>query len=161
MDVILMRHGHAISDLSVPVDEWRWLTAAGRRNIQKIGALIHRDGAVSRIVASPLVRAVQTAELIAAANPTAQKVEIDAALTPRGLNRERLMGILSESTNETRVVLVSHYPKIGDVAAELLGRAPRGGFTPGTAVCFRYSDQSNHPFLWRLDGESLDFDKQL
>ena len=66
MRVTLIRHGEAGDD--APDDESRALTVRGRSDTRRVGRVLARRGIrFSLIVSSPLVRAVQTAEIVAAA----------------------------------------------------------------------------------------------
>src|SRR5262249_9528193 len=66
MKVLLIRHTHAVDGDEALDDEARWLTAKGRTLARAVGARLRDDEIVpDAIVTSPLVRAVQTAELVA------------------------------------------------------------------------------------------------
>src|SRR5678815_2243675 len=67
MDVLVIRHGHAV-DLGgdLKVDGHRWLTTKGRTRTREVGKLLRKEGIrFDAIRTSPLVRATQTAELVA------------------------------------------------------------------------------------------------
>src|SRR5262245_19157912 len=67
MHVLLVRHGTATSPDFAPTDEMRWLTDTGRLGVREIGrTLVGMGLRFSRMYTSPLVRAVQTAEILAA-----------------------------------------------------------------------------------------------
>ncbi len=66
MRVTLIRHAEAGDD--APRDESRALTSRGRADARRLGRALARRGVrFTAIVTSPLVRAVQTAEIVAAA----------------------------------------------------------------------------------------------
>ena len=67
MRVTLIRHAEAGDD--APRDESRALTVRGRADARRLGRALARRGVrFTLIVTSPLVRAVQTAEIVAAAD---------------------------------------------------------------------------------------------
>ena len=59
-----MRHGDA--EPSAVSDEVRPLSARGRSEVQEVGRALVAHLGIDRIVASPLVRAQETASLVAA-----------------------------------------------------------------------------------------------
>jgi phosphohistidine phosphatase len=64
--IFLIRHGHAVDAAEQLSDGERYLTKKGRRAVREVGRALRKAGvAFEAIVTSPLVRAVQTAELIA------------------------------------------------------------------------------------------------
>ena len=66
MRVYLMRHGESVAPSSEVPDESRWLNAEGRDHVRHVAAHLAEMGVViDAVVSSPLVRAVQTAELVA------------------------------------------------------------------------------------------------
>ena len=66
--IVLVRHADAVSEGPGLPDEHRYLSAAGRQQSRELGALLAEAGiVVGAAVASPLVRAVQTGELVLAA----------------------------------------------------------------------------------------------
>jgi phosphohistidine phosphatase len=75
MTLLIMRHGMAVpGDFRTP-DEGRWLTESGRQSALRAGEAIRSEGlTVDTVVSSPLVRAVQTAELAARAMGFSQSI---------------------------------------------------------------------------------------
>ena len=66
MKVLVIRHSSAIDPYSAPSDELRWLTPEGRERMRRVGSEIASRITPTQIYTSPLVRAVQTAEILAA-----------------------------------------------------------------------------------------------
>ena len=62
--LLIMRHGDA--EPSAVSDEVRPLSARGRSEVQEVGRALVAHLGIDRIVASPLVRAQETASLVAA-----------------------------------------------------------------------------------------------
>ena len=85
------------------------------------------------VLASPLVRARQTAEIIAAELDPRAHVVISEALAPGG-TYQALMADLEKHSAATRIALVGHEPGIGELAARLIGTRHPIEFKKG-AVC--------------------------
>ena len=82
MGILLVRHGDAIEGSGDIDDASRWLSAYGRERARKVAALVADKGVkFSRFVASPRVRAVQTAELFASVLGFPGVIEIIPALS--------------------------------------------------------------------------------
>ena len=64
MRVLLVRHGEAVSP-DVARDAERWLTERGRAITHAVAEALRPTVTVGHIFTSPLVRAVQTADLLA------------------------------------------------------------------------------------------------
>jgi phosphohistidine phosphatase len=108
MELILWRHADAEDG---PVDLQRKLTAKGRRDAEKVaGWLLKRLPKDFRLVASPAVRAQQTAEALKA------KIETDRRLAPGA----SVDDILEAAGRGGTVVLVGHQPDLGEAIAHLL-----------------------------------------
>ncbi len=131
MELYLMRHGIAVEGLSGPrrTDESRPLSEEGIHEMGRAGRGLAAAGiGFDRIFSSPLVRARQTAELVAAGAGSAPGpgapvpgVEELEALAP-GLVPAELMKLLSRrlGSEASRVLLVGHQPDMGLLAAWLL-----------------------------------------
>lgn len=79
-----MRHGQAV-DRSEVGDMGRWLTKKGREDVRKVAALLSKKNTtIKKIVCSPLVRAVQSAELMASVLQVDGPIAISGDVTPEG-----------------------------------------------------------------------------
>ena len=84
-DILLLRHAEAVDEDLVIRESHRYLSRAGRVQAVELGELLRaQDLPIERVVASPLMRAVQTAELVAAALGFAGVVKAMPALAPGG-----------------------------------------------------------------------------
>jgi phosphohistidine phosphatase len=120
MRVYLIRHAHAVDEGVALPDEARWLSPRGRQVARAVGKRLAGHGvSFDAVLTSPLVRAVQTAELIAAAMDFTDPVEAMASLTP-GVP-PRVVGQLLPSRGVS-VAVVGHEPGISALGAFLLGR---------------------------------------
>jgi len=149
MRLTLIRHGaaddHAVSD------EERALTNEGRATVRRVGkALARRRVRFDAIVSSPLVRAVQTAEIVAASVGHKGDFVVDRALVPEA----RPQGVLAllEKLGAERVALVAHEPIMSSLASVLTGRRFRG-FAKGEAVRIRMDEglDQHGSLRWSID----------
>src|SRR5215468_8835773 len=132
MKILLIRHAHAIDGGGA--DEDRWLTDKGRSVARKVGDRLRDEGyAPDAVVTSPLVRAVQTAELVARGLKYKGVVEVLADLAPDGSIRAVALALEEKGA---LVVAVGHEPGISALASHLAGR-PVSSFRKGEAVLVR------------------------
>ena len=122
MRVYLCRHAKAAPG---EPDEARELTGKGRQQAQELGErLAARPEPPASVLSSPLVRARQTAEAIAAA--TGAPLEIDGRLAP-GATLTHLREAVAGRPGP--VATVGHQPDCSEIALAATGRDP--GFSPG------------------------------
>ena len=153
----IMRHGIATqrgNDGSLD-DSKRKLTPEGREKMQEIAKGLKRLGfAVDWILTSPLVRAVETAEIISGS--LGSKVPMDCCdeLRP-GEPADKLLSFLAKEPERRRVLLVGHEPDLGMLAALLIGagRNANLAFKKG-GCCLIISDEfplkSQGQLVWWL-----------
>lgn len=158
MRVFLVRHGDADAEIPDGLDdEARPLTAKARValpvHFQAVSALI---GTPDVMVMSPLVRAVQTATLLA------QVVGYEGPMRPtRMLFPDGPVGALEKLLAEhdgKAVVLVGHQPSMGAAAAHFLGMSsfPKP-VTPGTVIGIERpaTGGSGSLFLYAAPGQPI------
>ena len=134
-EVYLIRHGVAEERGDAwPDDTKRPLTEDGMSRMRKATRGLTELGvSFDVILASPLVRARQTAEILAAGLDPAPTVVTVDALAPGGAYAA-LVTELAKHARRTRVALVGHEPGIGELAARLIGSRHPIEFKKG-AVC--------------------------
>ena len=110
MKVIIMRHGQA--DWSAPSDSERNLTVQGMQEVSSTVAQLAGQQ-VDRIIASPYLRAQQTAAI--ASETFAVDVETLAALEPDGDSASVVQTLPAAGV----VMLVSHMPQVSCLAGLL------------------------------------------
>ncbi len=118
--IYLVRHGDAVPEEEAGSDRDRWLTPRGREATRILGRLLREQAIVpDMILCSPLPRAVQTAELLAASidylGPIASRRCFEPAAQPR-------VGATEISAAGGSVLVVSHEPFISTLGAFLVGR---------------------------------------
>jgi len=118
-----------------PDDRLRPLTPAGSRKFsQSVPGLVELGVVIDVVLTSPLVRARETALLLAAAlKPKPALVEIEA-LSPGGRPNAIVEAIKAHTKGHRRLALVGHEPDLGELAARLLGARGMVEFKKG-GVC--------------------------
>jgi phosphohistidine phosphatase len=128
----ILRHGEAQPSGSGG-DAARPLSPAGRRVIAALAAGLAIEGWVpKRILSSPILRARQTAQIVRDATPRAPAIEPLEELLPEGRPSDVLAALGAHQANTGHVLLVTHQPLAGRLAALLTGAAQ--AFRPGTLV---------------------------
>jgi phosphohistidine phosphatase len=119
--LLLIRHADAVPENPELPDHDRHLSAGGRWVAARIGqSLVAAGVRLEAVASSPLVRAVQTAELLSAAAGYAGVVEVLPDLAPGG----DLLALAGEAARRTdTVALVGHEPGLSSLAAVLCNRA--------------------------------------
>ena len=85
VQVFLIRHAHAMDETLLVGDAHRPLSAQGRIQAKRLGEKLRwYDCGITHVWSSPLVRAVQTAELVVAGFDEDTALEIVPALAPDG-----------------------------------------------------------------------------
>ena len=132
--VYLVRHEEAEPSSFAP-DHLRALTARGRVNIRNTAkAVAEQPGLIELMYTSPLVRAVQTAEVLAGAMSLEEVQTSEVISNPPSL--EALIELITEAPgNVGSVALVGHEPTMSYLAARLVKRRefPRP-FRTGTVL---------------------------
>jgi phosphohistidine phosphatase len=123
MKLYVMRHGAAEEHAESGSDGDRALTPAGRERVHCVGgALVEANEEPAHVVTSPLVRAVQTAEIVAIVTKLGERagtVAVRRAVAPGG-DAVRLVRELARAGGK-RVMLVGHEPDLSTLVAGLLG----------------------------------------
>ena len=121
MELYILRHGIAEDGHAELPDEQRQLTAEGRSKLREVLKVARRAGvSPSLIVTSPLVRAVQTAEIAAEELSYNSELVRNRALIPEADPRDTWTEIRLHS-DESQLLLSSHNPLCASLAGYLLG----------------------------------------
>jgi phosphohistidine phosphatase len=135
MPIYLIRHAEAVDESREVREPARHLTGAGRAAARALGErLLARGIAFDRIVTSPLVRAVQTAELVAAAVGCPDMIESVSTLAPDGDAMAAAATIKALAGAGASVAAVGHEPNISAVAAVLLDRTSHPALAKASAL---------------------------
>jgi phosphohistidine phosphatase len=118
--LFVMRHGPAEDRADSGMDADRALTSSGRERVRSVAKLLaDEDEKPLRILTSHLVRAVQTAEIVALVTKQGTvetRREIAPGGEPLGLIKQ-----LAATEGTKRVMLVGHEPDLSDLLSSLLG----------------------------------------
>lgn len=128
----LLRHGRA--EPGGPAgDHARRLTRGGRSALERLGARLEREGTRhDRVLASPLVRAAESAAAVLGAFPAHAAVETLDALAPDSSPAGLLDALRGLGVAGGHVLLVGHQPLLGRLALLLTGT--EAAFAPGSLV---------------------------
>ena len=119
--VYLVRHGIAVEhgEQGQLGDEARWLTAKGRQRFRRLSRAFARLGEpLDFIFSSPLVRAVQTAEILAGSCRLAEIGILDE-LRPEGPVGKLLAEAGRRVKDDQAIALVGHDPQMTALVAAL------------------------------------------
>lgn len=135
IELYLIRHGVAADrGDDYPDDAKRPLTSQGVTRLRKEGrGLAELEVSFDVILTSPLVRAKQTAETLAATFSSRPAVAVTDALAPGG-TYNAFIDELARHDRLRRIAAVGHEPGIGELASRLLGAKKAVEFRKG-AVC--------------------------
>jgi len=121
VQVFLIRHAAAVDETLQLRDPHRHLTAHGRTQARALGDRLRwHDCTPTHVWSSPLVRAVQTAELVLAGIGCDVPVEVVTDLAPDGSARD-LVAAVRRLPAIAHVVLVGHEPALSGIGALLVG----------------------------------------
>lgn len=122
MVLYVLRHAEAVDANNDLPDEWRYLTEKGIKSLAKTMQEMSKRGRKPRlIISSPLVRAVQTAQIAAAYACRGNGVLVSGLLQP-GSDLGELKEFLRTHAETKRLMVVGHEPHLGSLVADLLQR---------------------------------------
>jgi phosphohistidine phosphatase len=150
--VTLIRHAEAGDD--APRDEARALTSRGRADARRLGRALARRGVrFTTIVTSPLVRAVQTAEIVAAATDYRGRMLATDVLQPEAPAAD-VVAFLATIAEGRSVALVAHEPILSAVAAALTRKSRHPALRKAEALRIRLAagPEAAGSLRWRVDG---------
>jgi phosphohistidine phosphatase SixA len=131
MRVFLVRHGEACDAM---VDPARPLTEAGRADVARLARWCAENGvAPHEIRHSGILRAAQSAEILAARLAPPAGVKEVRGLAPDDDPRRWADELVHE---RQAVMLVTHLPLVGDLAALLAGESEPASFATAAIACF-------------------------
>jgi phosphohistidine phosphatase len=146
MKLYVMRHGPAEQAAESGVDGDRALTASGRERVRDVArALVDAQEAPLNLVTSPLVRAVQTAEIVAMVATIGDRegtVWARREMAPGGAGVQLALRLASEGRR--RMMLVGHEPDLSGLVATLLGAPFERPFEKAMVVGLQISPDHGH-----------------
>jgi phosphohistidine phosphatase len=150
VQVFLIRHAEAVDETLVLRDPHRHLTEAGRAQARAIGDRLRwHDCLPTHIWTSPLVRAIQTAELVASHLHCELTVDAVPALAPDE-NPRAVVAELAALPGGSVVVIVGHEPGLSALGGLLVGQPELDAIAKAEAV--RITDGAvRWRFAWNAD----------
>jgi phosphohistidine phosphatase len=143
MDCILFRHGIAVDRQGWDgEEEERPLTPKGVEKARQAAAgLLHLDLAPTVLLASPLIRALETAKLIRETFHLREELRQCAELLPDA-PPDKLFSVLASFPAEACVICVGHEPHLGWTAGLMMfGKSVAGlKFKKAGACCIRFEE---------------------
>ncbi len=124
MNLFIIRHAWAgqHGDPAYPDDSLRPLTDEGRKRFTRmVEALVPRGLTPQLVVTSPMLRCVQTAEILAEAIGKKTKVVQRKELLPGGDPKRLLAWTEEQGSGLEQVAWVGHAPDVGHLVASLIG----------------------------------------
>ena len=160
MKLYLVRHAAAISRSKETAEEHRYLTVPGRQSFRLTAKRMAKKGEIPDIiVASPLARALQTAEILAEALVFQGLLAVSPDLAP-GFDRAKLRRVLASFKGSGGVALVGHEPDLGEVAGALLNLGRPLPLKKGMVLCLKIpatkQDKSVSLKWTLLEGKKVD-----
>lgn len=141
-----MRHGDADAEIPEGLsDEARPLTTKGRHMVEAhFQSLAPRMASPGLIFTSPLVRAVQTAQILAMILRHEGPLRVHRGLLP-DMPVGALEALIQEHLGE-HLILVGHQPSMGAMASHLLGfQSFPKPVSPGTVIGLERGDEGTTP----------------
>jgi len=155
MKLYVMRHGIAEDAASSFHDFDRALTMKGRKRTREVArALLHADEKPRLIIASPLVRALQTAEIVSSVIDPEEPVAVRQEIAPGG----ELMTLVNEllTAGCHPVMIVGHEPDLSMLVDQLLGgHAWERPFQKAMVVGLRLDPSGKNRIRFVLDPKNL------
>ena len=154
MIIHLVRHAEAIERSPDTPEEHRFLTRRGRKRFRKIAKGLRKLGTqLDVILTSPLVRAVQTADILAETLRCKGDLLVEGLLAP-GFRPESLDQLLNSYPQAKGIALVGHEPDLGILAQTLLSEEVYCTLKKGVVVSVKRAagDRGKADFIQLVTG---------
>jgi phosphohistidine phosphatase len=136
MIIHIVRHAEAIERSDAITEEHRYLTPRGRKRFRKIADSFKETGFHPEIIlTSPLVRAVQTADILA--ETLRYKGDLPVADLLVGFRPQSLDKLLENHKEAKEIALVGHEPDLGILAQTLLETDIACTLKKGAVISFK------------------------
>jgi phosphohistidine phosphatase len=137
MIIHVVRHAEAIERSTELPEEYRFLNRRGRKRFRKIAGIVKKAGMTpDLILTSPLIRAVQTAEILAERLRYEGELQVAQPLAP-GFSPDALDELLDPHPEAGEVVLVGHEPDVGSLVQSLFNVKGGCALKKGAIVSFK------------------------
>jgi len=156
--IIFVRHAAAIDRGAGITDDRRYLTPKGRDFFRETARTIIKKGVEPELIlTSPLLRAVQTADILAESLVYSGPLAAVDELEP-GFDLYRLKKLLDLYQPVSELILVGHEPDLSSIVAAMLGLANGFNFKKGSAVRLNVEPtdlRDSAVFKWLAVGRKL------
>jgi phosphohistidine phosphatase len=123
MDLLILRHGEAGRSSQLPGDSKRSLTSEGRQEVIDLSnGLNSLKIKLDRVFTSPLLRAKQTADVVAKSLKYQGEIKELDCLKPEG-SRLELYLILSKLKQDSTILVVGHEPYLSEMISEAISQS--------------------------------------
>lgn len=162
MKIFLIRHAEAIDHEtgSVRTDEYRFITPYGRKITGKVIKNLKEEFRdLEKIFTSPLIRAVQTAEIVASELRFRKDVELVNELKNESTVASLQM-LMDKNSELTSLALVGHEPKLSILVRILSEKKDLAEFGK-SSVCLIDRDPNSGigKFKWYYESDKMEFRK--
>lgn len=155
MKLYVVRHGPAEETATSGKDFDRALTASGRERVREVAKALGREGEAPKVIlSSPLVRALQTAEVIAAELDIAH-VETTRDLAPAGDGVVLLRSLVAQKRK--RAMVVGHQPDLTILIETLTAERFPYDMSKAMVVGLRAEEGERVTLRFVLDPKTLEF----
>jgi phosphohistidine phosphatase len=157
MKLFIVRHAAAIERTAEVPEEQRYLTPKGRDFMRTTARTMLKKGMEpGLILTSPLIRAVQSADILAEALSYNGPVVVTDQLSP-GFDVGALQRLLAEFPQADELVIVGHEPDLSIVVSSLLSLKGGFDFKKGSAFKLTLDAKFAKPatFKWLAVGKKL------
>jgi len=161
MNLYIVRHGVAAElDNEIVEEGYRYLTVAGRNHCRVVAIrLKDMKPEIDLIISSPLVRAVQTAEVFASVLKYDGEVRTAIELVG-GATFPRFKQLLNRYSHHKNIMLVGHAPDVNNFSLSLIDHEDvkelKLGFKNSSVCKINYHiDKGAGEFEWFLESESM------
>jgi phosphohistidine phosphatase len=126
MRLYIVRHAIALPQSAPGIqDEDRTLTEKGVKKMRLAAAGLRSLGYIPELLlSSPLIRAVQTAEILLQTFGEEVEMKISATLAPSGNRRDLHAEIARYERKLDSLMIVGHQPSLGELAGEIVCGSP-------------------------------------
>jgi phosphohistidine phosphatase len=156
MRIYLVRHSEAVERVPPVPDVARYLSARGRVSFREMARRFRDAGGLpTRIFTSPLIRAVQTAEILSETVRYAGEIVLDPRLAP-GFDVARLGSVLEDCPSEREIAFVGHEPDMGGILTRLLSLSQGYAMRKGAIAALDLPDTGDPlraDLAWLLTGD--------
>ena len=158
MKLILVRHAAEIERTGKVSEEKRYLTSEGRVFFRKTAQTMLKNGIEpSLILTSPLIRAVQTADILAETLSYSGPLVVADELAP-GFDIQALQMFFNKFQSVDELVLVGHEPDFSSLIVSLLNLPSGFNFKKGAAIKLKFDParpERHATFKWLAAGSKM------